>query len=244
LLENKIKLRGDESKAIDEVLKKYGDEKKLDDDIKKIRDDEINAIKARYATKKEITDKEIKDDQTKRESFNTGWQTSFNQYKSDAENSALQVKTMFSAVTRGMEDLIVNFVQTGKLNFNDFANSIIAEFVRIQARKAIAGLFGGIDGGSSVFSTIFGGGKAAGGPVTGNTPYLVGENGPELFLPRTSGNIVPNNQLSSAMNTPTQVVYNINAVDAPSFRAMLAREPEFLYAVTQKGASSIPSARM
>lgn len=35
-------------------------------------------------------------------------------------------------------------------------------------------------------------GKASGGPVSGGTPYLVGERGPELFMPSSSGNIVPN----------------------------------------------------
>ena len=74
-------------------------------------------------------------------------------------------------------------------------------------------------------------------------PYVVGENGPELFMPRTSGNIVNNSQLGQAMNSPTQVTYNINAVDAPSFRTMLAREPELIYAITQKGASGIPTGR-
>ncbi len=45
---------------------------------------------------------------------------------------------------------------------------------------------------------IFGnGGKAVGGPVAGGTPYLVGEKGPELFVPKASGTIVPNNKLLS-----------------------------------------------
>lgn len=43
----------------------------------------------------------------------------------------------------------------------------------------------------------FGGARADGGPVSGNTPYLVGERGPELFVPATSGRIIPNNQVGS-----------------------------------------------
>lgn len=39
---------------------------------------------------------------------------------------------------------------------------------------------------------IFGGGRAAGGPVSAGTTYLVGENGPELFTSSTSGTIIPN----------------------------------------------------
>lgn len=38
-------------------------------------------------------------------------------------------------------------------------------------------------------------GKAAGGPVAGGRPYLVGERGPELFVPGMSGSIVPNHAM-------------------------------------------------
>ncbi len=40
--------------------------------------------------------------------------------------------------------------------------------------------------------SILGGARASGGPVSARTPYLVGENGPELFTPETSGNITAN----------------------------------------------------
>jgi len=39
---------------------------------------------------------------------------------------------------------------------------------------------------------IFGGGRANGGPVNAGTSYVVGERGPELFVPNTSGKIIPN----------------------------------------------------
>lgn len=38
-------------------------------------------------------------------------------------------------------------------------------------------------------------GKATGGPVSAGVPYMIGERGPELFWPRTSGTIIPNHQL-------------------------------------------------
>jgi hypothetical protein len=41
--------------------------------------------------------------------------------------------------------------------------------------------------------------RALGGPVSGGTPYLVGERGPELFVPSVSGGIVPNNSVGSFM---------------------------------------------
>lgn len=39
--------------------------------------------------------------------------------------------------------------------------------------------------------------RAAGGPTTGGTPYLVGERGPELFVPTTNGRVVPNHQINN-----------------------------------------------
>jgi hypothetical protein len=44
-------------------------------------------------------------------------------------------------------------------------------------------------------------GRAAGGPVMAGSPYIVGERGPELFVPGRSGNIVPNNALASGGDT-------------------------------------------
>ena len=44
----------------------------------------------------------------------------------------------------------------------------------------------------SVIDNVFGGGRASGGPVSGGTTYLVGEKGPELFTPNSSGAIIPN----------------------------------------------------
>lgn len=60
--------------------------------------------------------------------------------------------------------------------------------------------------------------RASGGPVTGGMPYLVGERGPELFLPSSNGSIVPNNALGGT------TVININGiVDAESARRSIQR---------------------
>ena len=52
-----------------------------------------------------------------------------------------------------------------------------------------------VSGISGLISNVFGGGRAAGGSVLGGTSYLVGERGPELFVPGGNGTIVPNNRL-------------------------------------------------
>ena len=67
----------------------------------------------------------------------------------------------------------------------------IAEFSKAIANSAVGKAVGGI------LDAILPG-RAAGGPVTGGSPYIVGEKGPELFVPQTSGRIVPNNQMGGA----------------------------------------------
>lgn len=192
----------------------------------------------------ELYDKQGKQTQEqidKSREFGVGWEKAYKQYAENATNAAEQARTMFSTVTRSFEDAIVNFVKTGKLSFKDFANSVIEQFVRIQAQKLALGIFGDGKSAGGFFGSIMGlPGRANGGPVDAMTPYMVGEKGPELFVPRSAGTIVPNGQLGGGA---ANVTYNINAVDAASFRQMLAREPEFLYAVTEKGRSSVPAGR-
>jgi hypothetical protein len=62
-------------------------------------------------------------------------------------------------------------------------------------------MLGGNDG-KGLFSILSGnfGKRATGGPVTLGSPYLVGERGPELFVPGTGGSVVPTQDLRSAMN--------------------------------------------
>jgi len=119
---------------------------------------------------------------------------------------------------KGMEDALVNFVMTGKLSFRDLANSMIKDMIRIQIQQSITGplssfiggLFKGPSIGSQVGSNLGGhiaGAKAMGGPVRGGSSYLVGERGPEIFTPKTTGNITPNHQLGGN----TSVVVNVDA---------------------------------
>lgn len=95
--------------------------------------------------------------------------------------------------------------------FADMATSIIRDLVRIAIQqniiKPLAGaLFGGSDaafgasvraGANSALDGVlsYGGGKASGGRVSPTSWYMVGENGPEPFVPDTAGTILPNSSL-------------------------------------------------
>ena len=83
-------------------------------------------------------------------------------------------------------------------------------------------------------------GFADGGYIPGNKMAVVGEEGPELFMPAGSGTIVPNFANGGGGGGMTSVTYNINAVDAKSFRQLVAADPEFIYNVTLAGSRRVP----
>lgn len=122
------------------------------------------------------------------------------------------------------EDALVEFVQTGKFNFNDLVSSILADLTRLVARQALVGLlsqfaggaFGAI-GGSTVSS--FAGARQFGGDVNANNSVLVGERGPELFTPSVPGTITP----AAAPQAPPQVnVSVVNVTDPNDVTSALA----------------------
>jgi hypothetical protein len=89
--------------------------------------------------------------------------------------------TALSAIIRSLSS-VVNFLD----NMIDKVKDFIA---LVRANPIVSGISGLID-------RVFGGGRAAGGPVNAGTTYLVGEKGPELFTPGISGNIIPNHKIS------------------------------------------------
>jgi hypothetical protein len=176
--------------------------------------------------------------------FSYGWNDAFKKFSEDANNSALQAQTYFNSLTKGLEDSWVKFITTGKSGWKDFVSSMIGEIARSQIKSTLANLFGPMSGGGS--NGLFGGAiipgfLASGGPATAGKPYVVGEQGPELFVPRSSGTVVPNGAFGGG--STQYVTYNISAVDAQSFKSMIARDPSFIHAVAMQGASGIPSRR-
>jgi lambda family phage tail tape measure protein len=168
-------------------------------------------------------------------SFSEGWRKAFNEYRDNATNAARQAQRIFSTVTRSMEDSIVNFAKTGKFQFRDFANVVLEELLRIQIQRTFANIFSGgsSGGGGSILGSLFGGFFATGGQIPPGRFGVVGESGPELV--QGPADVTP--------LTGTTVTYNINAVDASSFKQLLARDPGYLYAVTQQGAKGLPGRR-
>jgi hypothetical protein len=87
--------------------------------------------------------------------------------------------------------------------FKSFANSILQSLSNGLANSLSNSLIGWITGK-----------MADGGPVAGGETYLVGERGPELFIPNTSGTIIPNNRLNGGLTIKSINVINNTGVQA------------------------------
>jgi TP901 family phage tail tape measure protein/lambda family phage tail tape measure protein len=110
---------------------------------------------------------------------------------------------------------IDKFVQTGKFSFKDFASGAIKEIQKVITRILIMKALSALGGAGGGIGSFFGGGKASGGAVNPNQAFLVGERGPEMFVPPSSGQIVPNETLG-AMAAPPPVNVQVVNVDDPA----------------------------
>jgi len=102
------------------------------------------------------------------------------------------------AAGRGIENALVRATRTGKIGFDDLRKVALAVLADIAASAIRSGLDailgGGKAGGNGGLLGAIGGlvgapGRATGGPVAPGRAYLVGERGPELFVPTSSGKI-------------------------------------------------------
>jgi lambda family phage tail tape measure protein len=177
------------------------------------------------------------------QNFNAGWEKAYANYVDSSRNAFETARSLFEKTTRGMEDAIVTFAKTGKFEFKNFLATIAEELLRSNIRRLIAQSFGSSgEGGTSVLGSIFSGfksllGFANGGMIPTNGPVIVGERGPEVISGAAGRYVTPNNQLGGT------VVYNINAVDALSFKQLVARDPGFIHAVALQGARTVPGVR-
>jgi hypothetical protein len=193
--------------------------------------------------------------------FEYGWKKAFATYADNATNAAKLGEQAFVSVTQNLESALDQFVTTGKLKFSDLARSIIADLIKIQMRAQLTSLFKGLSSifgfGGSESGGLFNTAPSAGGlklfadggsPPVG-VPSIVGERGPELFVPRTAGTIIPNNQLGSAMGGQPQVVYNgpyianMSAIDTQSGLQFLAKNKQGVWAANQSAQRSLPQSR-
>jgi phage-related minor tail protein len=97
---------------------------------------------------------------------------------------------------RGIEDALAAAVRRGKLGFEDLgrvAAQALADIAATAVRSGLGAILSGLGGVLGGARGLLGGlpGRATGGGVVGGRAYLVGERGPELFVPTAAGQVAP-----------------------------------------------------
>jgi lambda family phage tail tape measure protein len=213
----------------------------------------------------EQTESTIRNIQSQQYSFTFGWEKSFNQFNDDAQNYAKMGENAFSMFTNTIGSAIDEFAANGTKSFGKFTLSIIADIAKMIAKfyamqlammavGFITSAFGGggmgkggsMKGGFMPSGMTGTGFAAEGGEIGG--PTIVGEKGPELFIPSGRGNVIPNNRLSDALSPSTQpsVVYNgpyiaqMSAIDTQSALQFLSKNKMGVWAANQSANRSVP----
>lgn len=90
----------------------------------------------------------------KQTDWTNGAATAFANYIDSAKNTAAQAQDVFTNAFKGIEDVLTEFAETGRLNFKKLADSIFADITRIVSHRLTGQLFDGL---SSMGGGMFGG---------------------------------------------------------------------------------------
>ncbi len=136
--------------------------------------------------------------------------------KKFAENTQDIFADFFMNFDQGTDGMLNKFGETIKGMIAEAAAADLSRFLfgdKIQGGKG-GGALGGV---FDIFGQIFGGARAGGGSVSAGVPYLVGERGPEIVVPRMSGTVIPNNRIGGMGGGATINVY-VSGTNAPDVR--------------------------
>lgn len=137
-----------------------------------------------------------------------------------------------------LERRLLSALRRGSLGFEDLKRIALAVMEEIAAAAISRGLsaigLGGSGGTASLGTGLLTGllglpGRATGGPVSAGQPYLVGERGPELFVPQGFGRVEPRGTATGARDV--RVSISINAAGQSSPAALQASSRQVARAV-------------
>lgn len=124
-----------------------------------------------------------------------------------------------------LERGLLSALRRSTLGFEDLKRVALAAMEEIAAAAITRGLsaigLGGSGGGSSLVSGLLSGllglpGRATGGPVSAGRPYLVGERGPELFVPTGFGRIEPRAAGAGPRDVRVSITINASGQSTPA----------------------------
>jgi hypothetical protein len=156
----------------------------------------------------------------------------------DANNSSKQLKgTSLDIFGINTANYGIQILTTAEI---EKQNALLLQRQGMGGGDTGGGFFGSL---LKIGSSFFGGGGgvdvpygAEGGAMSGGQPYMVGERGRELFVPKTDGNLIPNQDLGKAggMN----ITFNIQANDVRGIRELLIDNRATIINLVNQGANA------
>lgn len=148
------------------------------------------------------------------------------------------IKNATEGFARDITDIFFDTTQS----IGDMFASLFERIARMMVEKNIVQPL--LDLAAGALGSAFGGGistidmsklpkrRAMGGPVTAGQPYIVGEEGPELFMPRQSGAIVPNGASVGAQTL--NITFQVNSLDPASAAQVLVANERTITAMMRR----------
>lgn len=191
----------------------------LKDDVRELQAQATGSAVARFALEKYHVVLAAVDSQTKKNILSDYRYTELMKAKDSLAASMQGVfEHAFTNISGGLKGLFTNILS----GVDDLLTQIAAKFV---AAKLVDLLFSLFPGGTGFLSSLMAGGtpgapaaKALGGTVAPGSSYIVGENGPEMFVPSGSGRIVPAHQTKQMVQGGVVQHITIITKDAQSFQ--------------------------
>jgi hypothetical protein len=257
LTEEQVKLSYDMAKAIQANNLAEVDNIKIKlEGIQRIKDANERAA----ADQKAQTEQNIKDS-------DMATKTIYEQITNAVARTREQLKqyNFGDSLVQNLSQAIDTFIETGKFKFKDFAGALLKEWIAMKAKMHIfdvldglsqglknifsgGSFFGGGGAGGNIFGSLFKGigkifGFAEGGSPPVNRPSIVGEAGPELFVPKTAGTVLPNDMLGGMRDrqvTNNYITNNINALDSKSVAQVFAENRKTLLGTVRMAQRELP----
>lgn len=218
-------------------------------DAKAKYDNELKLIASFRATALSEYDTYYSERMKQEGDWTNGASEAYANYQAEIKNVAKSTEDLFSKAFKGMEDALVSFVKTGKLDFASLADSIITDLIRIQIQQSVMpGLSAGLNAGASWVASLFNANGnafdtsgqvqkfAKGGTFTNQivdqpTPFkfakgtgIMGEAGPEAIMPLTRGSDGKLGVQASGSNSGNSII--VNVIESPGNGGQQSRRTE------------------
>jgi hypothetical protein len=134
-------------------------------------------------------------------------QKKINDLNKELNRSVTETKVLYDSIAVSVETGLVDAIDgaiKGTMTLGEVARSVFGQIQRSIIEFGVSSFLGGLPGDLGKFFRK----RANGGPVSTGKSYMVGERGPEMFVPNSGGRIIPNSDMGGGS---TSVVVNVDA---------------------------------